>query len=118
MKTNNWSNWNLEFKNKELTSTLKETLNLFLNGKTIKEITQIRDYKQDTIERQIIKLITKSFININQVINNKKNIIKAIDEVGLNLSNIKSQIPEASWFEIKCTIAYLNSQSLNNKELK
>lgn len=110
MSEKGWSSWNQKLKEKKLTSTVKETLDLFLKGKTILEICSLRKLKQDTIERQIIELITKSFIQIEDVISNHLEILESIEKIGTKLSDIKENVPSASWFEIKCTIASLNAK--------
>lgn len=110
MSEKGWSNWNQEIKEKKLSSTTKETYSLFLKGKTIQEICKLREYKQDTIERQIIELITKSYINVKDVISNSSEILEVIEKQGTGLSDVKSEINSASWFEIKCTIASINAK--------
>lgn len=108
-----WANWNKEFKNKKLSSTLKETLKLFQENKDIEKIIKLRNYKKETIEKQIIQLITKSFINIDDIINEdkKKNILKKINDKNLStLKEIKDKLPkDYTYFEIKCVIGHLNS---------
>lgn len=113
-RTIGWINWNKEFKQKKLTQTLEITYNLFQKGKSINEIMKIRGHKQDSIERQIIELITLSLINVDTVIGEKKRkiIFKNItkDNIGM-LSKIKEKLQdEATWFEIKCVLAHINSK--------
>lgn len=109
----NWIDWNLKAKEKALTQTLNETLQLFLQKKSPEEISKIRDYKLDTIQRQIIELITMSFINIEDVV--EKNRFKKIENLIekkqiIKLSEIKENLSEdISYFEIKATIASINS---------
>lgn len=108
-----WVNWNKELKKKKLTQTLEETYNLFLKGFKIKEISIKRDFNEETIERQIIELITKSMINIDDIVikKNKDKILRVIQNLNLfKLSEIKKELPEEiNWFEIKCVLAYINS---------
>lgn len=108
-----WKVWNLEAKKKKLTSTLQETLELFLSKKTLKEIEKQRGFKEETIQIQIIELITKSLIDINDVISRKhKEEIDYFIEKNKNskLSEIKAGIDDKiTYFEIKCVIAHLNS---------
>jgi len=119
-KTNNnynedigWINWNSKIKEKKLTPTLKNTYDLFIKGYKIPEISLKRNFKEETTQKQIIELIKKSMINIDDVIEKKKRkeILKIIEEkIIYKLSEIKSLLPtEISWFEIKCILAYINS---------
>lgn len=108
-----WNEWNKKSKNKKLTQTLKQTFNLFINGADIEFIAKKRDFKIETVERQIIELITKSLIDVKDVISETKfNLIysKISSNKFNNLKEIKDILPEdISWFEIKCTLAYFNS---------
>lgn len=104
--------WNFEKKKKKLTFTLDTTLTLFKNGKTIDEICSIRSFKLQTVEYQIIELITMGFINVEDIVSREKiekisNLI--LVENVLSLSLIKDKLKEEfSYFEIKCVIASLN----------
>jgi len=113
-RTIGWINWNKEFKQKELTETLKITYDLFQKGKSIEEIMTFRGFKQDSIERQIIELITLSLINVDDVIGveKRKLILKNITQENINnLTQIKKNLKnDITWFEIKCILAYINSK--------
>ena len=113
-RTIGWINWNKEFKQKELTETLKITYDLFKKGNSIQEIMKLRGHKQDSIERQIIELITLSRINVDDVIGieKRKLIFKNITKENCEkLSEIKEKLQnDASWFEIKCVLAHINSK--------
>ncbi len=108
-----WINWNKNFKNKKLTTTLQITYDLFQEGKKISEIMKIRQFKQDSVERQIIELITLGLIDVDKVIGieKRKLIFNNITKKNITiLSEIKLGLPEnISWFEIKCVIAHINS---------
>ncbi len=112
-KSIGWANWNTTLKKKKINESLEITYNLFMKGKNIAEISKERNYKQDTIERQIIELISKSMIDINDVLElNKFNLIyKSINDDNINsLKDIKEKLPlDISWFEIKSVIAHINS---------
>lgn len=113
-RTIGWINWNKEFKQKKLTDTLKITYDLFKEGKLIQEIMKLRGHKQDSIERQIVELITLSKINVDDVIGieKRKLIFKNITKENCEkLSEIKEKLQnDASWFEIKCVLAHINSK--------
>ena len=108
-----WNNWNSLAKNKKLTETLELTYTLFKSGKTFEEILNLRNFKQDTLERQFIELITKGIIDARDIVDeNKFEKIKNIIEIDKpkSLSEIKNKLPSNfTWFEIKCTLAYFNS---------
>ena len=109
-----WINWNKSFKKKTLTPTLQVTYDLFKEGKSISEMMKLRGFKQDSIERQIIELITLSLINVDEVIGiSKRKLIFAniTKENRDKLSSIKEKLEDTiSWFEIKCVIAHINSK--------
>lgn len=113
-RTIGWVNWNKAFKQKKLTQTLQLTYDLFSQGKSIQEIMVLRGHKQDSIERQIIELITLSLINVDEVIGveKRKLIFKNISKDNIDkLSQIKDILQEkATWFEIKCVLAHINSK--------
>lgn len=113
-QTKGWAEWNAKHKEKKLTPTLAYTLKLFEDKKTIPQIAQIREHKQDSIERQIVELITRSFIAAEDVITEKKlkQILNVITEKNKNsLKTLKELLPEnITWFEIKCAIASLNAE--------
>ncbi|MDA3855953.1 MAG: helix-turn-helix domain-containing protein [Candidatus Woesearchaeota archaeon] len=108
-----WSKWNLETKKKKLTPTLQETLELFFNKNSISQIAKKRGFEEESIERQIIDLITQSYINIDDIL--EENIKKEISDIieknkDLKLSEIKEAANEKiTFFQIKCFIAHLNS---------
>lgn len=110
--TFSWSEWNLEKKRKKITTTLDITLKFFNEGKTINEICKLRNFKLETVQYQIIELITQGFINIKDVIDEKNlneisNFISQNRTIGLK--QIKENLNEnISYFEIKCVIASNN----------
>lgn len=112
-RTIGWVNWNREFKKKGLTPTLENTYNLFKEGNSIITVAKKRGFKQESIERQIVELITMEMIDVNDVLEKAKlkKIISVIDADNINnLSKIKEKLSDnESWFEIKCTLAYINS---------
>ena len=113
-RTIGWINWNKEFMQKELTETLRITYDLFKKGNSIQDLMKLRGHKQDSIERQIIELITLSRINVDDVIGieKRKEIFKNITKENCEkLSAIKEKIKnEVTWFEIKCVLAHINSK--------
>jgi len=107
-----WATWNLKAKEKKLTDTLRLTLTYFQKGLTIQQIAKKRKLKQDTIERQIIELITKGFLYIGNVLGEEKTIkiLNFIKEENIHsLKKIYEDLDqEFTYFQIKATIAYLN----------
>lgn len=113
-RTIGWINWNRELKKKKISETLELTYNLFMAKKSIAEIAKIRKFEIESIERQIIELITKSMINVDDVIGEKKReiIFSNITNDNIDkLSEIKDKLGnKANWFEIKCVLAHINSK--------
>ncbi len=109
-----WIAWAKGFKKKKLTETLSLTLKLFKEGKSIKQIAKTRKYEVESIERQIVELITKSFIAVEDVIEKDriKKILEVGEKVGIeSLTKMKEALPkDYSWFEIKCVLAHLTAK--------
>lgn len=117
MKKNekNWANWNLELKKRKITPSLNETYKLFCKNKDLNIVAKEKGVQIETIQRQIIELITQSYIDVNDIVNNrdkKEQILISINKNGIeSLSKIKENLPkEITWFEIKCIIADINSK--------
>lgn len=108
-----WIGWTKDFKRKKLTETLELTLSLFKEGKTVKQIAKKREFKEDSVERHIVELITKTFISVEDIIPQKKvdAIIDSASRLGVkSLTNLKEDLGDKySWFEIKCVLAHLSS---------
>lgn len=104
-----WQEWNKKNKEKSLTPTYQETLKLFLNGYSIDHIAKYRNIREETVERQVIELITKSFLPVEKFVNKS-----TIDMIKLHkdktLSEIKEEVPDSNWFEIKATLASINAK--------
>lgn len=107
-----WIDWISKIKRKKLTLTLEKTLNLFESNKTIKQIAKIREFKIETIEKQIIELISMGFIFVIDVIGKDKfeTIHNLINETQIySISKLKEMLGEDySYFEIKCVLAYIS----------
>ena len=107
-----WLEWNYEKKKKKLTETLELTLNLYNAGNSISNIAKKREFKIQTVEYQIIELITLGFISIDNVVVSSKQekILEVIGpDVPKSLKLIKESLPENfTYFEIKCVLAELN----------
>lgn len=108
-----WAKWNKKTKEKRLSETVAYTLQLFKNGFSTKQIMAERDFKQDSVERQLIELITKNCIEISEIIDEEthKQILDVLKGKDLStLKPIKEELgEEISWFQIKCVIASINS---------
>lgn len=107
-----WIDWISKIKRKKLTLTLEKTLNLFESNKTIKQIAKIREFKIETIEKQIIELISMGFIFVIDVIGKDKfeTIHNLINETQIySISKLKEMLKDNySYFEIKCVLAYIS----------
>lgn len=109
-----WASWASEFKRKPLTQTLELTYNMFFEGKSIEQITKEREFKQESVERQIVELITKSLISVEDVVD-KKNLDQIKESFTVenieSLQSIKESLPDdITYFEIKCTLASMCAQ--------
>lgn len=92
--------------NSGTTDTITTSYNLFLEGKTISEIAQIRNLNIRTIEEHLLKCLElgKS-INLSNYVNSnfEKDILAAIEKIGYDrLKPLKELLPdEVSYFDIK-----------------
>ena len=106
--------WNHTKKFKNLTPTLQTTLKLFFEHLTVEEIAKHRHFKLQTVEYQIIELITLGFIYLGDLIDDELShkILETFDEeVPDSLRKIKNKLPnEISYFQIKCVLASINNQ--------
>ncbi len=106
-----WANWAMEFKRKPLTETLEETYDYFMKRNSIEKIAKIREMKVESIERQIVELIAKSLISVEDVVDEDKinDVMQVIEDENVDkLSIIKDKINvDISYFEIKCVLASL-----------
>jgi len=109
-----WMKWNQTKKQKRLTLTLKETKKLFFQNFSIKEIAKLRKLKLQTIEYQIIELITLGYIFLGDLVEDEiaHQILETFEEdVPESLKEIKNQLPEEiNYFQIKCVLASINNQ--------
>ncbi len=107
-----WISWISESKKKKLTFTLNETLVLFDLKKSIEEISKVRNMKIESVEKQIIELISKGFIFILDIIDLEKFdlINNFIDENSIySISKLKNKFEDNfSYFEIKCVLAHIS----------
>ena len=102
------SNSPLKQNNSTVSNTVQETINLFKTGKSIKDISTLRNFKTMTIENHISeyygffpKELNQSFIKItpkmiHDVIDAKKNLVDCN-----KLTPIMEQINDISWLELK-----------------
>lgn len=103
-----WLEWNKETKKKPLTQTLQETLLLYQNNYTIEQIAKKRKYKEETIHKQFIELITLSYIPVEEITSKPKEPI--LNNKHLTLKELKEQNPHYTYFEIKAILASYNAQ--------
>ncbi|USN44345.1 MAG: helix-turn-helix domain-containing protein [Candidatus Woesearchaeota archaeon] len=123
LKNSGWITWSQEtFKKKRLSETLELTLKLFLQGKSLQEIGEARNFEQGTVEKHILDLITKSFIRASDVIGEEKleKILSIITNKNLkSLMLIKAQLSEEeNYFDIKCTLAHLSAMPEESRPKK
>jgi uncharacterized protein YpbB len=109
-----WLDWNFQKKKKKLTPTLNLTLKYFNSKYSLEEIAKKRNFKLETIEYQVIELITMGFINILDLIS-KENLLeieKIIKEKKpANLKDLKNYLPKSfSYFNLKSYLAYRNQE--------
>ena len=113
-ETSPWMKWNHTKKFKKLTPTLQTTLKLFFEHLSIKEIAKHRSFKLQTVEYQIVELITLGFIYLADIIEDELShqILETFEEdVPDSLTNIKNKLPsKITYFQIKCVLASINSQ--------
>lgn len=111
INNSSWIQWVKEFKKKKLTETLEVTLNLFKEGLDINHIAKRREYKEPTVEKQIIELIAKGFIHIEDVLSKEKidHISKVLDDENISSLTMLKEIlgEDYSYFEIKSYLASL-----------
>lgn len=109
-----WMKWNQTKKQKKLTPTLSETKNLFFQKYSIPEIAQKREFKLQSVEYQIIELITQGHIYLGDLVDDvtAHKILETFDdEVPESLTKIKDKLPESiNYFQIKCVLASINNQ--------
>lgn len=108
-----WLEWNKEIKKKPLTQTLQETLLLHRNNYSVEQIAKKRSYKKDTVERQLIELITLSYIDIITITD--KPTTPILQKKDHSLKELKEQHPDYSYFEIKAILASYNAQPMSIK---
>jgi len=107
-------------KDEKLTSTLRYTLELYKKNKCLEEIAKIRGLTSEQIERHIIILITKSFIDVNDFVEKSK-IEKILNNLNneniVSLKKIKESLSEdITYFEIKCVLADLNRRPITKNK--
>jgi ATP-dependent DNA helicase RecQ len=90
-----------------------ESYELYVQGKTIEEISELREIKKDTILSHLLKCHKEGKkINWHDYLDKKKEqlILKAIDEVGSDfLKPIKNILPEdISYYDIKLVLCKIN----------
>lgn len=109
-----WIKWKMESKYSRLTPSLRETFDLFLNGNDLEKISKIKGINMETVERYIIELISKSLIDVVDVLDEYKvkDISNGIDDE--NIVSLKEIFDffgkRYSYFEIKCVLAKLSAE--------
>lgn len=111
VRKNAWVQWIEDFKKRKVSSTVLETLSLFKKGKTIAQIAKERDFKAESVEKQLHELIVQGLLRCEDVIGLKKKeeILSKLTPKTINaLTSIKDAVGEKiSYFEIKCVLAEL-----------
>jgi ATP-dependent DNA helicase RecQ len=97
-------------KNK-ISNTVQETINLYQNGKQIKEIAAVRNIKSMTVQNHIAEYYGTFFSEINEShIKITKSQIKEVNKAKNNLPNntkltpIMEQLNDISWLKLKLII--------------
>lgn len=96
------------------TPTHMESYELYVQGKTIEEISELREVRKDTILTHLLKCQNEGkIINWHNYVDEQKEqlINKAIDEVGSEfLKPIKDNLPEEiSYYDIKLVLCKMNN---------
>ena len=109
---------NKDKKSKNITNTMIETFNLYKQGKTIKEICEIRSLKKITIEKHILSIwdqnvnerVDKDYVGLTQEYENE--IKKAIELVGTKkLRDIKDVVNKnITYFQIQACILLMRKK--------
>lgn len=98
----------------EIGATYKITFEAYKRGLSIEQIARERDLATSTICSHLALLISKGYVNLNDVLSKTKidAISNAIAKVGVNkLSDIKDRCPaDITYGDIKLVIAYINSK--------
>ena len=104
-----WLQWCQEYKKAPYTPKVALTHKLFIIHKSISKVAKEREVNEETIERQIIQLIVKGIISIDEVVEEKvkKEVLDVLENKKITkLSEIKGNIDRSiSWFEIKAVIS-------------
>ena len=91
--------------------SFKETFELYQSGKTVGEISKLRDLAVTTIEGHLAKFVESGEIDIKQFVSEERiqSIAEAVKEVGdAQLTPIKVKLGEDySYGEIRMTLSYL-----------
>ena len=92
-----------------------KTHTLFITHKSISKVAKIREVNIETIERQLIILIVKGLLSVNECVKEKikEEVYTILKETNpITLSEIKDRVSlEVSWFEIKACIASLGIEA-------
>ena len=94
-------------------ATYEKTLQLFREGKSLKQIAEERNYSINTIEDHIAKLVERGLIDIDEVVSpdHKAQIEACIDSFdhSFHVSELKEALPSSfTYAEIKTVLAYKN----------
>lgn len=113
MIQSSWLDWCKEFKKAPFGDTLKITLELFKQGKSIKQISKEREIKEENIQRHFIVLIVKGLVHVEDIVSEKKiGVIMKSLETKIKLSEVKEEVGESiSYFEIKAVLASLGVEA-------
>jgi DNA-binding CsgD family transcriptional regulator len=90
-------------------ATRRDSLELFRQGKTVKEIAEIRNLAPTTVEGHLASFVYSGEIDIAELVSYQKTtaILKLIDAPDIKASTIKNMLgPEYSYGEIKAVISY------------
>lgn len=115
MKTisSNWLNWCKEYKKASYTPMVAMTHKLFVIHKSVVKVAKLREVNEETIERQLIQLIVKGLLSVDEVVDQKvrDEIIHILENSNpVKLGEIKEEVSKKiTWFEIKAVIASLGT---------
>ena len=105
----------LKSERSSLQFSVQKTLRLFTQGKSVQEITRIREVKENTVWNHLANLIEYNQISFWKVIEKEKAklILQKIFSENDSLKQIKTRLTDKAitYNEIQCTFAYVKSKN-------
>ncbi len=116
------NNLNLPLSNNMQKDTITQTFELYKKGKSVKEIAEIRGFKEQTIYEHFCFLISEGIVKPQDIIpvEKRKRILDVINKGEyIYLREIKDKVGEdINYGEIKCMISFIKKDSTFVNEIK